>query len=302
MSLSKNTKKRSKNNWKCILCGSNKRALLYKEKRLSKTKITPKEALCTGEIGARGRHAKIWKCTNCDFIFQEPSFSERELNEAYKEGEDKRYFEQHKQREKLFQRALERLQKYKTPPGKLLDIGSGAGLFVSVAKKSGWDAEGLDPSAWALCEAKKRFGVKVNVGNFENFRVKSASFDAITMFDVLEHYVDPIPVLKKARKLLKDDGTLALTTININSWFSRLLGSHWPWLIRVHLWYFTSITLTRMLERVGYEVEWMGGQTRWFSTPYLLSRLTGWNFSWMPNIILPAPTGDIIFVIARKTS
>lgn len=295
-----NLSKTPKSSWSCILCGGVKRKIVYKEKRLPKTKIAPPEAVCTGEIGARGKHAKIWRCSECGLIFQEPSFSEKELNEAYAEGVDERYFEQFEQRRALFRKCLRRIETYKRPSGELLDVGAGVGLFVSIAKESGWKARGLDPSVWASSEAKKRFGVRVEKGTFENFKAKPASFDVITMWDVLEHYTDPLSALKKAHRLLKKDGILVLTTINIDSWFSKLLRSHWTWLIRVHLWYFTPKTARRMIEKAGFRVEWMGSQVRWFSLSYLLSRFTGWNFSWLPKIVLPAPTGDIIFVIARK--
>lgn len=312
MNLLKNTKNRKKekgkSSWLCILCGSKKKELVYNEKRLPDKKITSKEALCTGEIGARGKHAKIWRCLGCNLLFQDLSFSGVELNQAYEKGEDERYFEQFDQRKKLFKEALGRIEKYKKPlgkpaltrRGKLLDVGSGAGLFVSIAKESGWKAEGLDPSTWASREAKKSFGVKVKKGTFENFRAKSSSFDVICMFDVLEHYLDPTYALRKAHRLLKKGGFCVITTINISSWFSKLLGPHWPWLIRIHLWYFTPKTAKMMIEKSGFEMIHSGDQVRWFSLPYLLNRFTGWNFSWLPKVSLPAPTGDIVFIIARK--
>lgn len=279
-----------------------KREVLYQEKRLPKRKITREETLCTGEIKSRGKHAKIWICRNGGLIFQEPSFSKNELVEAYSDSKDERYFEQFEQRKNLFVRSLARIEKYKNSPGRLLDVGSGPGLFVWVAKQAGWEASGLDPSRWAVKEAKKRFGVKVRQGAFEDFKARPESFEVITMWNVLEHFIDPVKALLRARQFLKKDGILALTTININSWFAKLLGRYWPWLIRVHLWYFTPETLKRMLEKTGYRVEWLGGQTRWFSLPYLVSRLTSKSFSWLPEVTLPAPTGDIIFVIARKTA
>ena len=296
-----NSSKVSKSKRFCLLCGGKRREILYQEKRLLKEKITPKEVLCTGERGTPGRHAKIWQCLSCGLIFQDPSFSEDELEKAYLNGgEDERYFGEFKQRKNLFRRSLDQIEKYKKVRGKLLDVGSGAGLFVWVAKESGWEASGLEPSSWAVNKAKRHFGVKVERGLFENFKAEPESFEMITMWDVLEHFINPLEALLKARELLRKDGLLALTTINIESWFSRLLGVHWPWLIRVHLWYFTPETLTRLLEKAGLKVVWMGGQVRFFSLPYLLNRFTGRNFSWLPKIVLPAPTGDIIFVIAKK--
>ena len=288
------------NKQQCILCQSKKRTLLYKEKRMPRSKISPKEAVCTGEIGARGRHGKIWKCNTCGFIYQEPTFSEGELNAAYRGGTDEIYFEQFREREHLFEKCLDRIHKYATPPGKMLDVGCNAGIFLNVARRMGWRTEGIEPSSWAARVARERFELNVKTGVFEKVRYKSNSYDVITSWDVLEHFVDPIAVLDKAHKLLKKDGKLVLSTININSWFSLILGSHWPWLIRIHLWYFTPKTFKLMVEKNGFEVEWMGQQVRWFSLPYLLTRFTGKNFSWLPAISLPAPTGDIIYLVAKK--
>jgi len=286
--------------WQCVLCGNTTKEILYKEKRLPNKIISPKEVLCTGEIGARGKHGKIWICNKCKLIFQELSFSNQELEEAYSKGTDAKYFEQLKQREHLFSQSRQRIEKYIKPPGKLMDVGANAGIFLNVAQESGWTVEGIDPSKWAKGEAKRRFGVKVENLTFEELIAKPASFDVITMWDVLEHYLDPLAQLKKANKLLKKGGVLALTTININSWFSKLLGPHWPWIIRVHIWYFKRNNLIKMIKKAGFEIKWVGYQTRWFSLSYLLTRLSGKNFSWLPKISLPAPTNDIIFVIARK--
>ncbi|OGM08407.1 hypothetical protein A2W13_03800 [Candidatus Woesebacteria bacterium RBG_16_36_11] len=285
---------------KCILCGSDNIKLYYLHKGLTKKKITPKEALCTGEIGARGRYTDIYKCQKCGFIWQEFSFTNKELFSAYEDGVDENYFKQEKQRINLFKKALQKIEEQKSPPGNLLDVGAGAGLFLNVARKRGWKVYGVEPSSWGVKTAKRKFDIEEYNGFFENYKNKSKTFDVITMWDVLEHFSDPIRALKKVKSLLKDDGVLALTTININSWFSKLLGLHWTWLIRIHLWYFNPETFKKMLEMCGFEVLWMGSQTRWFSTPYLLSRFTGKDFSFLPNLVLPAPTNDIIFAIAKK--
>ncbi len=296
----KTKREKNKTNWTCILCKNKKRSTLYKQKRLPKQKISPKEVLCTGEIGARGKHGIIWKCRKCGLISQELSFDKNELEKAYSEGTDAKYFEQFRQREKLFTHSIERIEKYTTPPGKLLDIGANAGIFLDVAQRRGWKVSGIDPSRWAGKEAKKRFNISIKNITFEKYTAKPNSFDVITMWDVLEHYVDPLAQLEKTKKLLKNRGVLALTTINIDSWFSKLLGRHWPWLIRVHIWYFNKKSLTKMVKKSGFEVLWVGNQNRWFLLPYLITRLTGHNFSWLPSISLPAPTNDIIFVVAQK--
>lgn len=294
-----NIRQVSRNIWKCIVCEGKSRKVFYSEKG-EKGKISSRETLCTGEENQRNAYATIWQCRKCRIIFQEPSFSQKELDQAYRESKDELYLKQKKERGKVFQKSLESIEKYKSPPGRLLDVGCGVGLFISTACTKGWNVEGMEPSIWASKIARKTFRMKVHADQFESMRNKPNSFDVLTMWDVLEHFMNPVEALCRANTLLKNDGILALTTIDMNSWFSRLLGPRWPWLIRIHLWYFTPETLKRILEKTGFEIQSMSKQIRWFSLPYIVERLTGKKMPYLPNLTLPTPTGDILFVIAKK--
>lgn len=87
------------------------------------------------------------------------------------------------------------------------------------------------------------------------------SFDAVTLWDVVEHVRDPAEALRAVRRLLRPGGTLALSTPNLRGLFPRLsqpvgrVTGYWthpepP----AHLFQFSQATLSRLLERTGFRV------------------------------------------------
>ena len=108
---------------------------------------------------------------------------------------------------------------------------------------------------------------------FEKAPLAANSFDAITLWDVLEHMADPIAVLKKAARLLRPGGILALNVPNIESLIAKLMGSRWPLLLTEHLYYFSPSSLRLLLERSGFSVAGFHLHPVYFSVGYLLHRL-----------------------------
>ncbi|MFC1576780.1 class I SAM-dependent methyltransferase [Candidatus Omnitrophota bacterium] len=143
-------------------------------------------------------------------------------------------------------------------PGKsLLDIGCSAGFFMASLKKYGWAVSGLDVTEWAVKFARDRLSLDARVGTVEDISFDK-KFDVITLFQILEHYFDPVGSLKKMIGLLREGGTLVIKGPNLAS-FDRVwhgkkwLGFHTPY----HLYYFTPETYRMMLEKAGFSVEGM---------------------------------------------
>ena len=74
------------------------------------------------------------------------------------------------------------------------------------------------------------------------------------MWDVVEHLSDPLAELKRMHRILRPDGLLALSTMNVDALFPRLAGRRWPWYMQMHLVYFSRRTLHNMLTKAGYRV------------------------------------------------
>jgi cyclopropane fatty-acyl-phospholipid synthase-like methyltransferase len=179
-------------------------------------------------------------------------------------------------RELTFRHHLRQIERITGPAAGrcLLDVGAYIGVFVEVAAAAGWRAHGVEPSEWAAAEARRR-GLDVRVGTLATVGWPAASFDVMTMWDVIEHFVDPATELDRARQLLRPGGWLVVHTMDIDAPIARLMGRRWPWLMDMHLYYFSARTLSRMLTEHGYEVVWQGAQGRYLRLGYLTSRLEG---------------------------
>ncbi len=138
--------------------------------------------------------------------------------------------------------------------GSLLDVGTGSGAFLAVAREGGWAAEGLDLDADAVEEAGRRHGLTVRSGTLQSALGPDERFDAITMFDYLEHTTSPSCDLDTAVERLRPGGMLAVRVPNRAGWQSRLMGLGWLGIISVHLTYFDESVLRRALTNRGLEV------------------------------------------------
>jgi SAM-dependent methyltransferase len=152
-------------------------------------------------------------------------------------------------------------------------------VFVDIAARHGWDAWGVEPSRWAVEEASRQ-GLRVIQGTTETADLPRGFFDVVTMWDVIEHLTDPLGELVRVRDLLKPGGYLVVHTIDIGSLFARLMGSRWPWLMEMHVYYFTRPTLRRLLEEAGFSVVGIRAQGRYLRLGYLMNRVAA-LFPWL---------------------
>ena len=91
--------------------------------------------------------------------------------------------------------------------GKLLDIGAGTGAFVQQMQQAGWASTGLEPDVVTRQRAASIHAVDLLPA--ENlFDLPPDSFDAITMWHVLEHVHELHPYLVQLKKILKPGGRI----------------------------------------------------------------------------------------------
>ncbi len=137
--------------------------------------------------------------------------------------------------------------------GRLLDVGCATGEFLVAARERGWQPVGVELSAHAAAVARRR-GLGVQVGTLAEANFGPASFDAVTMLDVIEHLSDPLAELSEVHRVLRPGGILCVETPNWDSVYRRLLGRRWAALQpRLHLLYFDRSTAAEMLRRAGFD-------------------------------------------------
>lgn len=109
----------------------------------------------------------------------------------------------------------------------LLDVGCGLGDFLGAMQRRGWTARGVEPAAGAAEQARSRYGVDVFTGVLEEAPWEPESFDAITLWEVLEHVPQPVESLRQVFDLLKPGGVVVLSVPNRNALQSKVFGSYW---------------------------------------------------------------------------
>src|SRR5207249_3777562 len=150
-------------------------------------------------------------------------------------------------------RRLSLIDRFVPSRGRLLDVGAAAGFFVDEAIGVGWDAEGIDIAAQVVEWGQRELDVPLRVAEVSDVQERGA-FAAVTMWDYIEHSLDPAGELARSNELLADGGIVALSTGDLDSVAARVSRSRWHLLTpRHHNFFFSASTLVRLLDRSGFE-------------------------------------------------
>lgn len=110
----------------------------------------------------------------------------------------------------------------------VLDAGCHTGAFLG-GLPAHWSRCGIESAIAPREVARERHAVRVIGSRLEDIGTEwNGSFDAVTMFDVIEHLPDPQAGIAAALRLLKPNGVLMLSTADLGAWTWRWLGAgHW---------------------------------------------------------------------------
>lgn len=207
------------------------------------------------------------------------------------------------------------LIEHHTSPGSLLDLGCAAGFFLDEARRRGWQVHGVELSASMSAYGRRELDLPIETAFFGDVELDLASLDCVTMWDYIEHSLDPAGDVEKAARALKPGGLLTISTGDAASLVARVSGRRWHLLVPAyHMFFFTPPALRRLLERAGLAVEHERHAAAWYPVRYLMhklrtmaprSRTAQWSASWFERrrigrLAVPMNLWDIVTVIARK--
>jgi 2-polyprenyl-3-methyl-5-hydroxy-6-metoxy-1,4-benzoquinol methylase len=295
----------------CNLCGRDDWTLRFPATLQPDAQMEVSAFSCTNP--GYGHHPQIVQCRHCALVYANPRWPGDDLIEAYAAVEDETYVAERRGRELTFSKHLQDMERVTGPADgrSLLDVGAYIGVFVEVALQAGWQAVGVEPSRWAATAAQRQ-GLPVILGTQESPELQGRQFDVITMWDVIEHVDDPAGEIKRAYQLLNPGGLLVAHTMDIDSLTARLMGRRWPWLMDMHIYYFSQATLAEMLRRQGFTIVKSGPVGRYLRMGYLgtrvagLSRPLGRLVSGLVNRLgwaekpVPVNFGDLFTVYAQR--
>ena len=202
----------------------------------------------------------IARCSECGLTSAWPRPSEQDLKEAYADvphvvrresGLAASLWRSYRDGARL------RLLKSVAPEGStILDVGTGAGLILRVAKGvRGWTLIGTDYSERNV-EELRNLGFDARVGMIDDVGLQPKSIDVVWASHVIEHMRDPVGFLESVRSVLKPGGKLVAILPSSRTMRARTATSTWH-LVNPpgHLWGFSPATFRSLLTRNGFRIE-----------------------------------------------
>jgi len=199
------------------------------------------------------------QCSSCGFRRRHPLPTAEEEEELYPEAyySDRGLVVGLESQTRLMQELIggrvASLTELNGGPGRLLDVGAGTGLFIEAALRKGWQATGVETSTAAARIARKITRADIIEGRIEDLTFEGV-FDAVTLWDVLEHLADPRASLVRIRQLLKVGGVVAISLPNVAGLKARVQRAGWRYYRRDfgHISHFSPKTLAMVLDQAGF--------------------------------------------------
>jgi ubiquinone/menaquinone biosynthesis C-methylase UbiE len=151
--------------------------------------------------------------------------------------------------------------------GDLLDIGAGTGAFANIMQRWGWNIKGLEPDEIARQNALTNY--KLSLENPEKlYDFPADTFDALTMWHVLEHVHDLHGYLQTFQKILRKDGKLIIAVPNYTSNDAKAYAEYWAaYDVPRHLYHFSPASMKVLLESEGFALQQV--KPMWFDSFYV---------------------------------
>lgn len=190
----------------------------------------------------------IYQCKKCGVVFVDPS--PNDIIESYNQEKisPSTYYQETKEEDR---KSFKRLLKHSIGK-KLLDIGCNIGTLMLEAKEQGMEVKGIEINKIAVKIAEDK-GLIIHHNTFENESFDL--YDTLVMSDFLEHTIDPNEIIKKAYKMLNNQGRLIITTPNWDSSSRKVLKWDWPhFKPKEHLFYFNKQNIQMLLKNNKFKI------------------------------------------------
>lgn len=258
---------------------------------------------------------KVGKCRSCTAMLVTNPPTLEELAEYYKGVSDPAYYNENREQLSYFYNKLGGIIKGMCPDGKrIFDVGCSRGWFMDSMR--GWECHGNELNEFEAGEAKKLYGDNIIQGPFETCPDYPKPFDVVTIQDVLDHFIDPVAVIRKANRMLKKGGLMVIKVHDYDCLYAKLTGSRFYAVIPPsHLTYFTRKSLRILCEHNGFKVKKTCHFSQAITIPTIFFRLSHSNRNsffgrihtllektFLRRVTIKKNLHDIITIFAEKTA
>lgn len=199
-----------------------------------------------------------------------------------------------------------------TSGARVLDFGCATGEFLAMARET-FDVWGTDLSTAAIDKARRNLpdlSQRLSIWQPPGDDLEQGFFDAIVLWDVVEHLKYPVGLLDHLVGGLRPGGVLALSTPDIGALTARLMGRRWHFMTPPeHLGFFDRNTISKLLAQAGVRETARRECGKWVNTGFLFykfgrmfpemvtpSAVERFRGSVLGGLNVYVPSGDIQYV------
>ncbi len=213
----------------------------------------------------RNEKIRVEICLGCGFAYLNPRMTALEYMKYYRDGYQasrhllhdydeavarllkKKSYEQKKKHLSFFDGFI-------TDKTRVFEIGAGWGTFLKVIQDAyQGQVKGLEISSLAARVAREHYKLPIIESTFETYlleRKEKETFDFILMHHVLEHFLNPLQILRDVKELLSPNGLLYIAVPNLSAPDEALSK-----FFRIeHCSYWYPRTLEKILKKAGYTI------------------------------------------------
>ncbi|MDE3184651.1 MAG: class I SAM-dependent methyltransferase [Bacteroidota bacterium] len=235
------------------------------------------KVLSAKDYTVSGENFEIWECKNCTQRFTQ---NIPEVNDIGRYYQSENYISHsdtskgfvnnlyHKVRKRTLVKKRKLIEEAtgKTK-GNILDVGAGTGAFLNTMKNAGWNCTGIEPDNNARKKALELYGLDLKESK-KLFLLPSKSFDAITLWHVLEHVHELHSYVEQLKNLLTTDGKLFIAVPNYTSADAKMYGEFWAaYDVPRHLYHFSPKAMKTLLNAHGLKLETI--KPMWYDSVYV---------------------------------
>lgn len=283
-----------------------------------------KPSLSVVDFSVSKQPFSIWLCDICGIKFTQDAPDENAIGAYYKSDS---YISHTDTKEGLINKVYHFVRNYtlgtkaalvknatKLKSGKLLDIGAGTGAFAHKMQQKGWAVTALEPDETARKQALKNYQLKLDNPSLL-YQLPNKTFDAITLWHVLEHVHDLKGYWEQFARIISDNGKLIIAVPNYTSYDAKIYQQYWAaYDVPRHLYHFHPQTIARLGDMYGFEltqvkpmlfdayyVSMLSEQYKYGKSRFFAACWSGF-ISNLNLMLRPNQCSSQIYILTKKTS
>jgi len=265
-------------------------------------------------------HYRINRCAGCDLLYSSPILDDEGVKALYEHGVVTKTDDSDGTNvatgeavgvQRTMQLYYDRIRPFLRSRDSFMEVGCDVGYLLDVAQRDGFARiYGCEPNVLARERAAKLRNAVISDLFYEQWELPRDHFDALTLIHVVDHLVNPMRVLQKARRELKPGGILFAVVHDVECVLARFTGERFPPFNLYHHYFFSKLTLRKLLATAGFEVLEVKSTLNSYSIGFFLQKAPAFPGKGLLSQLLvngrmsrrsvTLPIGNI-GVVARKT-